>query len=424
MEFRLSPEATAIRREIRRFVDDELRPVIEDARSDIEGYHELNPTHPELTDNIKPHPIDIPDETKHELREKARKAGYWAMGVPEKYGGGGLSLVERCVVLEELSKHRMGLYNAGLGVLELVPGLNDPGEPRPIFERATDAQLEEFFYPCLEGEKSSAFALTEPAAGSDPRGMETYAEQNEDMWAINGMKHYISFAGDADFLIVFARTASRQGIEDHGITAFLVPVETSGVTIGKEQQVIRPEQPYEIYFDDAMIPNEYVLGDVGNGLEIAKASLTESRIMYAANCLGPMQQAIELAINWANDRQIGEEKLASKQATQWKIAKSSIDYRSAKHSVFHAAWLYDEGEDARHESSIAKYLATENLWSVIDEMIQVHGGMGVDADLPLERWLREARVRRIGQGPSEIHLKTVARNLLKEYEEPDPYPLK
>jgi alkylation response protein AidB-like acyl-CoA dehydrogenase len=120
---------------------------------------------------------------------------------------------------------------------------------------------------------------------------------------------------------------------------------------------------------------------------------------------------------------VGERRLADRQAIQWKIAEASLDYRSAKHAVFHAAWLYDEGGDARHESSVAKYLATESLWSVVDEMIQVHGGMGVDADLPLERWLREARVRRIGQGPSEVHLKTIARNLLKGYEEPDPYPL-
>lgn len=422
MDFRLSPEATAIRREIRRFVDDELRPVIEDVRSGIEGYHELGPANPALTDNVKPHPIDIPEETKQALREKSRKAGYWAMGVPEEYGGGGLSLVERCVVLEELSKHRMGLYNAGMDVIELVPGLNDPGEPRPIFERATEEQREEFLYPCIEGEKSSAFALTEPAAGADPRGMETYAEREEG-WVLNGMKHYISFAGDADFLIVFARTGTRRGVEDHGITAFLVPVDTPGVTVGDEQQVIRPEQPFEIHFDDAVVPEKYVLGEVGEGLDVAKASLTESRIMYAANCLGPMQQSIEMAIDWANDRQVGEKKLADRQAIQWKIAEASLDYRSAKHAVFHAAWLYDEGGDARHESSVAKYLATESLWSVVDEMIQVHGGMGVDADLPLERWLREARVRRIGQGPSEIHLKTIARNLLKGYEEPDPYPL-
>lgn len=424
MDFGLDAETRALRREIRRFVDEELRPVIEDVTDAIEGYHELDPADPTLTDNVKPRPIDIPEDEKERLRSIAREAGYWAMGVPEEYGGGGLDLTQRCVVLEELSKHRMGLYNAGLDVIELVPGLNDPGEPRPLFERATESQLERFFRPCIEGAAASAFALTEPAAGSDPRGMETYAERTDDGWRINGTKHFISFAGDADFLILFARTGSREGLEDHGITAFLVPVEAPGLTIGEEQQVIRPEQPFEIHLDDLTVSDEAVLGDVGEGLTIAKESLGESRIMYAANCLGPIDQSLRMGIDWANQREVGGRPLADRQAIQWKIAESSLDYRSAKFAVYHAAWKYDSGGDVRHESSVAKYLATETLFDVVDEMIQVHGAMGVDADLPLERWLREARVRRIGQGPSEIHLKTIARNLLKGYEDPDPIPLK
>lgn len=423
MDFELPPETQVLRREVRRFVDDEIRPAIEDAIELIEGYHELDPSHPELTDNVKPRPIDLPEDVTARLREKSRRAGYWAMGVPEEYGGGGLSLTDRVVVLEELSKHRMGLYNAGADVIELVPGLNDPGEPRAIFEHATDRQLEEFFLPCIEGEAKSAFGLTEPAAGSDPRGMETYAERVDGEWVINGKKHFISFAGDADFLICFARTGSRSGLEDHGITAFLLPIDTPGLTVGEQQQVIRPEQPHEIFLDDVRVGDEYVLGEVGQGLDIAKESLSESRIMYAANCLGPIDQAIRMAIEWANDRIVGGRPLADRQAIQWKIAEASLAYRSAKFAVYHAAWKYDEGGDVRHASSVAKYVATETLWSVLDEMIQVHGAMGTAADLPLERWLREARVRRLGQGPSEVHLKTIARNLLKGYEDPDPIPL-
>lgn len=424
MDFGLDAETRALRREIRRFVDEEMRPVIEDVIGDIEGYHELGPRDPSLTDNVKPRPIDIPDDEKARLRELAREAGYWAMGVPEEYGGGGLNLTQRCVVLEELSKHRMGLYNAGLDAIELVPGLNDPGEPRPLFERATDWQLETYFLPCLEGTASSAFALTEPAAGSDPRGMETYAERTDDGWRINGTKHYISFAGEADFIILFARTGAREDLHDHGITAFLVPVDRPGLTVGEQQQVIRPEQPFEIHLDDLEVTEADVLGEVGAGLQIAKESLSESRIMYAANCLGPIDQSIRLGIDWANEREVGGRPLAERQAIQWKLGEASLAYRAAKFAVYHAAWKYDEGRDVRHESSVAKYMATETLFEVLDEMIQIHGGMGVDADLPLERWLREARVRRIGQGPSEIHMKTIARNLLKGYEDPDPVPLR
>lgn len=423
MEDLLDAETKAIRREVRRFVDEEFRPLIEDVTDSIESYHELDPEHPELTDDVRPHPIDIPEAEKDRLREEARELGYWAMGVPEEYGGGDLSLVQRCVVLEELSKHRLGLYHAGLGVLELVPGLNDPAEPRPLFDRATPHQMERFFEPALAGESESAFALTEPAAGSDPRGMETSARRDGDEWVLDGQKHYISFAGDADFLLAFARTGARGDLENHGITLFLVPTDEPGVSIAREQQVIRPEQPFEIRFDEVCVPDEDVLGEVGEGLAIAKESLSESRIMYAANCLGPVDQSIRLGIDWATDRTVGGSPLADRQAIQWKIAESAIDFQHAKYAVYHAAAGYDRGDDVRHESSIAKYTATETLWEVLDRMVQVHGGMGVDADLPLERWLREARVRRIGQGPSEIHLKTVARNLLKGYEDPDPYPL-
>jgi alkylation response protein AidB-like acyl-CoA dehydrogenase len=423
MHLEFTPETRAIRREIRRYVDEEFRPILETLDEKLDSYHDLKPSHPELTDNIRPHPIDIPDEIRDSLREKAREAGFWAMGVPEAHGGGGLDLVERSVVVEELSKHVMGLYNPGLGVLDLVPGLGGAERSTIFFERATEEQLERFYRPCLRGEATGAFALTEPAAGSDPRRMETRAEKDGDEWVIDGQKHFISWAGDADFVTVFARTTPPDRIEEPGITAFLIPTETDGFTIPREMQVIRPEQPYEIRLDDLRVPEEFVLGDAGEGLAIAKQTLSESRILYAANSLGPIDQSIRMGIDWSNDRIVGDEPLANRQAIQWKIAKSAIEYQSAKYAVYHAAWNYDQGRDVRHESSIAKYTATETLWTVLDRMVQIHGALGVSAELPLERWLREARVRRIGQGPSEVHLKTIARNLLEGYDDPDPIPM-
>lgn len=422
MQLELPEETQMLRREIRRFVDEEFRPILNDLPDKIEGYHELDPENPELTDNVRPHPIKIPEADRERLREKSKELGFWAMGVPEEYGGGGLSLVERCVVLEELSKHRMGLYQAGLGVIELGPGLT-VGEPSAYLQNANEDQIERFFQPCIDGEKQSAFALTEPAAGSDPRGMETRAEKGGDEWVLNGTKHYISWADDADFLILFARTEPKgEDINNHGITTFLVPTDDDGISM-RSTPVIRPEYPFEVTIKDVRVPEENILGEVGNGLGIAKECLGESRVLYAANCLGPIDQSIRMGIEWANDRIVGGEPLANRQAIQWKIAKSSIDYQAAKYSVYNAAWQYDQGEDVRHESSIAKYQATETLWEVLDRMVQIHGGAGVDSDLPLERWLREARVRRIGEGPSEIHLKTIARNLLKGYEDVDPIPL-
>lgn len=422
MQLELPAETQMLRREIRRFVDEEFRPILNDLPDKIERYHDLDPENPELTDNVRPHPIKIPEADRKRLREKSKELGFWAMGVPEEYGGGGLSLVERCVVLEELSKHRMGLYQPGLGVVELGPGLT-VGEPSAYLQNANEDQIEQFFQPCIDGEMQSAFALTEPAAGSDPRGMETRAEKDGDEWVLNGTKHYISWAGDADFLILFARTKPKgDDINEHGITTFLVPTDDVGISM-RSIPVIRPEYPFEVTIKDVRVPEENVLGEVGNGLGIAKQCLGESRVLYAANCLGPIDQSIRMGIEWANDRVVGGEPLANRQAVQWKIAKSAIDYQAAKYSVYNAAWRFDQGEDVRHEASITKYEASETLWEVLDRMVQIHGGAGVDSDLPLERWLREARVRRIGEGPSEIHLKTIARNLLKGYEDPDPMPL-
>ena len=422
MDLEFSGQTQMLRREIRRFVDDEFRPILNSVDDKIERYHELGPEHPELTDNVRPHPIKIPKEDRERLRERAKDAGFWAMGVPEKYGGGGLNLVERCVVLEELSKHKMGLYQPGLGVIELGPGLT-VGEPTAYLDSANEDQIDQFFQPCIDGEAQSCFALTEPAAGSDPRGMETRAKKDGDEWVINGTKHYISWAGDADFLILFARTKSKtDDINDHGITTFLVPADDPGISM-RSMPVIRPEYPFEVTISDVRVPEENVLGDVGEGLSIAKECLGESRVLYAANCLGPIHESIEMGIDWVNDRVVGGDTLASKQAVQWKIAKSAVDFQSAKYTVYHAADAYDDGDDIRHESSMAKYRSTETLWEVLDRVVQIHGGMGVDADLPLERWLREARVRRIGEGPTEIHLKTIARNLLSGYEDVDPLPL-
>lgn len=422
MRLEFDNQTRMLRQEIRRFVNEEFRPILNDLPDEIERYHELGPENPGLTDDIRPHPIKIPEADRTRLRTKAKEFGFWAMGVPEEYGGGGLSLLERCVVLEELSKHRMGLYQPGLGVVELGPGLT-VGEPSAYLNNANDDQIERFFQPCINGEKQSCFALTEPAAGSDPRGMETRAERTGDEWVINGTKHYISWAGDADFLILFARTKPiGDDINEHGITTFLVPADDDSISM-RSIPVIRPEYPFEVTLNDVRVPEENILGEIGQGLGIAKECLGESRVLYAANCLGPIDQSLRMGIEWANDRSVGGKPLADRQAIQWKIAKSAADFQAAKYSVYHAAWKYDQGEDVRHEASLAKYQATETLWEVLDRMVQIHGGAGVDADLPLERWLREARVRRIGEGPSEIHLKTIARNLLKGYEDPDPIPL-
>ena len=147
----------------------------------------------------------------------------------------------------------------------------------------------------------------------------------------------------------------------HGITAFLVPGETDGLPIRRSIPVIRPKYPYEIQVDDVRVSEENVLGTVGEGLDLDEECFGETRILYAAHSLGPINQSFRMWVEWANDREVGGEPLAGRQAVQWKLAESAIDFHQAKHAVYHAAWVHDQGRDVRHLSSLAKYVATERL---------------------------------------------------------------
>lgn len=393
MEFALSEEHRMLRQMVREFRENEIEPLVE---------------------SMDPAATHLPIEKENELREKAKEAGLWGAGLPEELGGGGLGVLGRAIATEELAKHRMGVYAPFLEAFDLFPGLHNlPWDN----EELTEYHREEYLKPCIEGEKTSCFALTEPAAGSDPTSMQTIATKEGDEWVINGQKHFITAAAYKDFATVFAK-AVVDG-ENQGITAFLVDSDTDGWSFRREQDTIRDKNPYEIDIDDVHVHDRQRIGDVGEGLGIATAGLRDSRIMYSAVHIGVATAALEMALDYSKDRETFGKPLSERQGIRWMMADAAVDLHTSRLAVYDCAWKADEGIDTRHESSIIKYHSSEMLNDVVDKALQIHGGAGVTKDLPLERWYREARVRRIGEGPSEIQKRTIARNLVKGYEPVD-----
>lgn len=392
MEFGLSEEHRLLRRTIRDFRDSEIRP---------------------LVDDLDPEATHLPADQEQRLRAKAKEAGLWAIGIPDEYGGGGMDVLGRVIALEELVQHRLGMYNPGLNAVRIEPGVT-VGSPEVYLETATDYHMEQFIEPAIAGERSGCFALTEPAAGSDPSMMETRAVKDGDEWVINGEKRYITAGGYSDFAALFAR-AIVDG-EDKGITAFLVGTDSEGWNVHRRMDVIRPKDPFEIQIDDLLVDDRHRFGPVGGGLELAATGVRTNRIGYSATHIGIAKYALEMALNYAKERKTFGKPLADRQAIRWMLADGAVDIHTARLAVYDCAWKADQDVDIRHEASMIKLHSSEILDSVLDNAIQIHGGAGVSKDLPLERWYREARVRRIGEGPSEIQRRTVARNLIKGYE--------
>lgn len=344
----------------------------------------------------------LPDDVLKPLQAKARKLGLWQIESPAEWGGAGLNLLGQALIAEEASQCKMGAY---------IPACHAFGwdPPNAIF-LGTKAQIEKYAAPTLESGEKTFVAISEPSGGSDPgRAIETRAERKGDRYVLNGTKLWISGVGESKWGLVFARTGPGKGRD--GITAFVVEKAFKGFSY-KPVPVIRSYFPYEISLVDCEVPVENRLGEEGEGFKLAETWLVHARIPYAAAVIGIAQAALGLAIDWAKQRHAFRSALADKQAIQWMIADSEIELRAARLLVYQAAWRGDLGHDIKVEASIAKVYATETAGRVVDRCIQIFGGLGVAREMPLERWYRELRIKRIGEGPSEVHRMVVARELL------------
>jgi alkylation response protein AidB-like acyl-CoA dehydrogenase len=304
----------------------------------------------------------------------------------------------------EMAQHRAGLYTPCYGVFGGA-GLAQ------LFE-ANEDQKQRYLYPTLRGEKHGFFGLTEPSGGSDPaRAIQSSAVKDGDDWVLNGGKIFISGGDTSDYGIVFARTDKSKGRD--GITCFLVDADMPGFHVRRVVHTLRSTHyATELQFEDLRIPAANVLGEPNKGFAIANDRLSRQRIPYAAGCIGVAAKAQEMAIAYANQRETFGDKLATRQAVQWMIVDNEIDIRTSRWLTLAAAGKAHRGEPFRTEAAMAKLVASEAGGRVVDRSMQIHGGYGMTKDLPLERWYREIRIRRIGEGPSEVQRLIMARDLL------------
>lgn len=346
---------------------------------------------------------ELPADVLGPLQAKARQIGLWCVRSPVEYGGAGLNLLGQAVIAEEAAKCRMGAYVPACGAFGADP-------PNAIY-LGTPEQIQRYAVPGIEQGKKIYVAISEASGGADPaRSIRARAVRRGDKYILNGSKMWITGAKGADWGIVFARTG-EQG-DRGGITCFIVNGQPEGMSM-KPIPVIRSYAPYEITFKDVEIPVEDRLGEEGQGFAVCEKWLVEGRIPYAAGTIGIAQAALQIAIDWARERETFRSRLADKQAVQWMVADSEMELRAARLLTYQAAWQADLGRgDLKVASSIAKVVATETAGRVVDRCIQILGALGVSRELPLERWYRELRIKRIGEGPSEVHRMVLARQLL------------
>jgi acyl-CoA dehydrogenase len=221
---------------------------------------------------------------------------------------------------------------------------------------------------------------------------------------------YITGAGQARWGVLFARTEMKGGKD--GISCFVVETGKPGLEMNPIP-VIRSYYPYELVFTDYEIPVEHRIGEEGEGFALAEHWLVHARLPYSAGVIGIAQAALRMAIDWAKQRETFRTKLADKQAIQWMLADSEVELRAARLLTYQAAWRGDLGHDIKTEASICKLYSTETAGRVVDRCVQIFGSLGVSNELPLERWYRELRIKRIGEGPSEVHRMVIARDLLR-----------
>jgi acyl-CoA dehydrogenase len=382
MDFGLGEEQEMIVSTVRAFVENEIYP--HEAEVDRLG--------------------TVPAELATEIRRKTIALGFYACNFPEEVGGAGLSHLDFTLVERELGRGSMALTHFF-------------GRPQNILMACEGDQKERYLYPAVRGERMDALAMTEPDAGSDLRGMKCSAVRRGGDWVLNGTKHFISGAEHADFVIVFVATgedATPRGPKKR-ITCFLVDRGTPGFTIRPGyRSVSHRGYPNSILeFDDCRLSDAQVLGAVDAGFDIVNTWLYATRLTVATMAVGRARRCFDLATAYAAQRRQFGQPIAKFQGVSFQIADMVTEIDAADWLTLSAAWRLDRGKPANREIASAKLYATEMLARVTDATLQIHGGMGLMDDLPVERFWRDARVERIWDGTSEIQRHIIGREIFR-----------
>jgi acyl-CoA dehydrogenase len=374
----LSPELEEMRGAVRRFVEAELEPWAE-----------------KLNDSVFPAPVV----------NAMAKQGYLGMRLSEEYGGAGMSLPQYCLVQEELSRSNpiFTILTASTGGLS----------PMAIERLGTPAQKKKYLPRLTSGKGRTAFALTEPGAGSDSAALKTRAVKQSGGWSISGTKHFISGGEQADVMMVMAVTDPAKRAK--GISAFLVERGAPGlkvarvdVTMGSPAWTLA-----ELSFEDCRVAEDALLGEPGDGFAIAQEALNEGRLSVACTCLGAASRLLELALEHARNRQTFGAPLAKHQAIQWMLADCATELAAARSLTYATLRALEDGKDIGSAASMCKLYCSETAGRIADCAVQIHGGTGVLRGFPVERFYRDLRLFRIGEGTSEVQRMVIARDLLR-----------
>jgi acyl-CoA dehydrogenase len=383
VDFELPEELEMLRAMVRRFVDEELIP--------LEGKSLDGAT-------LKP-------DLAERLTARCKELGLWQIDVPEEFGGQGLGVMGRAVVWSEIGRT---VALPPRGVLILGPEVR-----APLYALEGDMR-ERYLFPAIRGERDGCFAQTEPDAGSDPGSMRTTAVPDGDHYVINGVKRFITGADKADFIILMAATDRAKGSRG-GISCFVFDMATPGLALTTSYRTLTEETPWEITFTDVRVHKSHRVGREGGGFALGQKWLGAGRIKQGARALGATRRCLELAARYAKQRITFGKPLSERQSIQWRLVDSYVALEAATLLVFRAAAKFDRGEDARNDAFLVKLYCTEMAWHAADACLQVHGGIGLTTELPVERLWRDQRSHMITEGTPEIMRMALARHVLDQF---------
>ncbi len=383
LNFDLPEEIRMLRDTVRKFVDRELIPIEREARVG----HKLKP-------DVRAH-----------LHAKAKELGLAGYDVPREYGGLGMGLVAKVTVWAELSRS-IALPSRGVEIFG--PNVS------PILYHLNEEQKKKYLLPTIRGELKWCLAQTEPDAGGDPGSMRTTAVRQGDHYVITGTKRFITDADEANFTQLIAATDRSKGSHG-GISAFIVDMKAPGVKLLRAQELVIDDRPWEIAFENVRVPVEDRIGEEGDGFRHAQHWLNVGRVRHGARSMGVIERCLELGTRYAKQRVTFGQPLAERQAVQWMLVDSFMELHQLRLMVYDAAAKYDQGRDIRAEAYMAKIFGDTQSFHAADRCLEIHGGMGLATDLPIEKFWRDQRSMMITEGPIEILKMALARHVLRTY---------
>jgi butyryl-CoA dehydrogenase len=356
---------------------------------------------------VLPRAAEIDKNHRHPTELVARMAelGFMGIAVPEEYGGAGMDNLSYVLAMEEISR-----ACASTGVIMSV---NNSLVCDPILRFGTEEQKRTWLTPLASGAKLGCFALSEPEAGSDAAAQKTTARQSGDRWILSGTKNWITNGPVADVMVLFAMTAPEQGYR--GISAFIVPMDLPGVRCGApdDKLGIRGSKSSQVFLDDAELPADALLGEVGGGFKVAMSTLDGGRIGIAAQALGIARACLEDSLDYAGQRKTFGKPIAQHQAIAWKLADMATEIDAARLLVWRAACLKDRAQPYGKQAAMAKLFASDVVNRAARDAIQIFGGNGYVTEFPVERHFRDAKITEIYEGTSEIQRLVIAGHLSK-----------